>query len=66
MHVETYPVTFTPRDKEPSLSSSEEKSLENVWLARKWKMKKKEKTKQGSVYSIYLYIYISLDYMMLY
>ena len=29
-------------------------------------MKEKEKTKQASVYSIYLYIYIPLDYMMLY
>ena len=26
-------------------------------------MKEKEKTEQGSVYSIYLYIYIPLDYM---
>ena len=30
------------------------------------KKKKKEKTEQGSVYSIYLYIYILLDYMILY
>ena len=29
------------------------------------KMKEKEKTEQGSVYSIYLYIYILLDYMMM-
>ncbi|RVW59588.1 Retrovirus-related Pol polyprotein from transposon RE1 [Vitis vinifera] len=28
MHVETYPVTLAPRDEEPSLSSSEEKSSE--------------------------------------
>ena len=28
MHVETYPDFFTPRDEEPSLSSSEEKSSE--------------------------------------
>ncbi|RVW18713.1 Retrovirus-related Pol polyprotein from transposon opus [Vitis vinifera] len=28
MHVETYPAFFTPRDKKPSLSSSEEKSSE--------------------------------------
>ena len=28
MHGETYPAFFTPRDKEPSLSSSEEKSSE--------------------------------------
>ena len=32
MHVETYPDFFTPRDKEPSLSSSEEKSSEFDWL----------------------------------
>ena len=32
MHVETYPAFFTPRDKELSLSSFEEKSSENVWL----------------------------------
>ena len=63
MHVETYPDFLTPRDKKPSLSSSEEKSSENVWLARKWKWKKEGKTEQGSVYSIYLYIYIPLDYM---
>ena len=30
------------------------------------KKKKKEKTEQGSVYSIYLYIYIPLDYIILY
>ena len=28
MHEETYPAFFTPRDEEPSLSSSEEKSSE--------------------------------------
>ena len=32
MHVETYPAFLTPRDEEPSLSSSEEKSLEFGWL----------------------------------
>ena len=35
MHEETYPAFFTPRDKEPSLSSSEEKSLEFDWLRNK-------------------------------
>ena len=35
MHEETYPDFFTPRDKEPSLSSSEEKSAEFDWLERK-------------------------------
>ena len=31
LHLETYPF-FTPRDEEPSLSSSEEKSSEFDWL----------------------------------
>ena len=31
-------------------------------VSKKMKMKEKEKTEQGSVYSIYLYIYISLYY----
>ena len=35
MHEETYPAFFTPRDEEPSLSSSEEKSSEFDWLERK-------------------------------
>ena len=41
MHVETYPAFFTPRDKEPSLSSSEEKSSEFDWLERKRMRKQK-------------------------
>ena len=32
MHEETQPAFFTPRDEEPSLSSSEEKSSEFDWL----------------------------------
>ena len=60
MHVETYPAFLTPRDKKPSLSSSEEKSSENVWLARnKKEMKMKEKEKQSKALYI-LYIYISI------
>ena len=45
MHVETYPAFLTPRDKEPSLSSSEEKSSEFGWLERKrkWKWKRRKK-----------------------
>ena len=35
MHEETYPDFFTPRDKEPSLSSSEEKSSKFDWLESK-------------------------------
>ena len=64
MHVETYPAFLTPRDKKPSLSSFEEKSLENVWLARKWKWKMKEKEKQSkALYILYIdryYIYDSI------
>ena len=41
MHEETYPDFFTPRDEEPSLSSSEEKSSEFDWL----EIKSNEKTK---------------------
>ena len=41
MHVETYPAFLTPRDKEPSLSSSEEKSSKFGWL----EIKMKEKTR---------------------
>ena len=32
MHMETYPAFFTPRDEEPSHSSSEEKSSEFDYL----------------------------------
>ena len=47
MHMETYPAFLTPRDKEPSLSSSEEKSLEFDQLERKITRKQK-----------YIYIYM--------
>ena len=48
MHEETYPAFFTPRDEEPSLSSSEEKSSKFDWLERKLTKKQKYegKTKQ--------------------
>ena len=42
MHVETYPAFFTPRDKEPSLSSSEEKSSEFGLLEIKITRKQKD------------------------
>ena len=59
MHVETYPAFFTPRDEKPSLSSSEEKSSEFGQLEIKRNENEREgKTEQGSVYSIYLSIYI--------
>ena len=41
MHVETYPVFFTPRDEEPSLSSSEQNSSEFDWLESKITRKQK-------------------------
>ena len=54
MHEETYPDFFTPRDEEPSLSSSEEKSSEFDWLERKRMRKQKYigKTEQvlGKIY----------------
>ena len=48
MHEETYPDLFTPRDEEPSLSSSEEKSSKFDWLERKLTRKQKDigKTEQ--------------------
>ena len=54
MHMETYPDFFTPSDEEPSLSSSEEKSLEFDWIERKRMRKQKYigKTEQvlGKIY----------------
>ena len=64
MHVETYPAFLTPRDEEPSLSSSEEKSSEFGWLERKRKWKMKEKEKQSKALYI-LYIYISIYWSIL-
>ena len=69
MHVETYPAFFTPRDKEPSLSSSEEKSLEFDWLERKRTRKQKyEKKIEQVLYifnilidSTYFYFYLSIS-----
>ena len=61
MHGETYPDFLTPRDKKPSLSSSEEKSSE--FGQQENENEKEGKTEQGSVYYIYLYIYLPLDYM---
>ena len=62
MHVETYPAFLTPRDKEPSLSSSKEKSSEFDWLERKLTKKQEYIWKIEQVlcslilYMIYLYI----------
>ena len=69
MHVETYPAFLTPRDKEPSLSSFEEKSLEFDWLERKLTRKQEYIWKTEQVlcllilYMIYLSISIYYTYM---
>ena len=49
MHEETYPAFFTPRDEEPSLSSSEEKSSEFDWLEIKIMRKQKYEGKTEQV-----------------
>ena len=45
LHSEAYPAFFTPRDKKPSHSSSEETSSEFVWLEIKITRKQKYKGK---------------------
>ena len=49
MHVETYSAFFTPREKEPSFSSSEKKSLEFDWLESKITRKQKYEGKTEQV-----------------
>ena len=51
MHEETYPAFFTPRDEEPSLSSSEEKSSDFDWLESKITRKQKYEGKTEQVLS---------------
>ena len=65
MHVETYPDFLTPRDEEPSLSSSEEKSSEFGWLEIKSTRKQKYISKVEQVLcSLILYmIYLSSIYI---
>ena len=69
MHVETYPITLAPRDEEPSLSSSEEKSSENDWLERKLTRKQEYIWKIEQVlcslilYMIYLFLWITWCYI---
>ena len=65
MHVETYPTFFTPRDKEPSLSSSEKTSSEFDWLERKIMRKQKYEGKIDQVLCK-IYFFLSSDYMMIY
>ena len=60
MHVEIYPTFFTPRDEEPSLSSSEEKSSEFDWLEIKRNRKQKyiyEKQSKCSVFTSFPKLY---------
>ena len=58
MHVETYPAFFTPRDKEPSLSSSEEKSSKFGWLERKLTRKQEKQSKCSVLWFYIWYIYL--------
>ena len=57
MHVETYPTFFTPRDKEPSHSSSEETSSEFVLLEIKITRKQKCEGKTEQVLCRYISYY---------
>ena len=54
MHLETCPAFLTPRDEEPSLSSSEEKSSEFDWLESKITRKQKYIWKAEQVLCILL------------
>ena len=57
MHEETYPTFFTPRDEEPSLSSSEEKSSEFDLLEIKITRKQKcERKTEQVLYKIYFFL----------
>ena len=64
MHEKTYPAFFTPRDEEPSLSSSEEKSSEFDWLERKLTRKQKYEGKTEQVLCK-IHFFLSSDYMMI-
>ena len=58
MHVETYPVTLAPRDEEPSLSSSKEKSSEFDWLERKRNENEKRRKNRARLCIFYIFIYL--------
>ena len=64
MHEETYPAFFTPRDEEPSLSSSEKTSSEFDWLERKIMRKQKYEGKIEQVLCK-IYLFLSSDYMIM-
>ena len=64
MHLETYPAFFTPKDEEPSLSFSEEKSSEFDWLERKITRKQKYEGKIEQVLCK-IYFLLSSDYIMI-
>ena len=57
MHVETYPAFFTPGDKYPSHSSSEETSSKFVWLEIKITRKQKYEGKAEQVLCRYISYY---------
>ena len=57
MHVETYSAFLTPRDKEPSLSSSEEKS--SKFGEQENENEREGKKQSKALYILYIYISIS-------
>ena len=64
--METYPAFFTPRDKKPSHSSSEETSSEFDWLEIKITRKQKYEGKAEQVLCkiyFFLIILLSSDYI---
>ena len=56
MHLETYLDFFTPRDEEPSLLSSEEKSSEFDWLEIKRNRKQKYIYEKQSKCSVFYFL----------
>ena len=64
MHEKTYPDFFTPRDEEPSLSSSEEKSSEFGWLENENEREGKNRARL-CIFYIFIYLYYILLYLSL-
>ena len=64
MHEETYSAFFTPRDEEPSLSSSEEKSSEFDWLERKIARKQKYEGKTEQVLCKIYFFFLSITWLL--
>ena len=63
MHLETYPGFFTPRDEEPSLSSSKKTSSEFDWLEIKITRKQKYERKAEQVLCKIYFFLSSITYM---